>query len=416
MEEPEPTSGTAESLPASKPEWARGAGPAVAGPTEPAAPSPWSRPGPGPAMPAGTPPAPPGPSPTPGPPGGRRKAAAAAVLIAAALLAGFVGGVFGRGDRTATAPAPTPTASQPAAAQAAPPVPSNLGDIYRQLLPSVVQVLVRDPAGRGEGGGTGLIIDPQGTVLTNNHVIGGAQAAQVVLHDGTTLQTTLAGTDPQRDLAVLRITDPPQTIVPARLGNSDQVGVGDPVVAIGHPFGLPNSLTFGIVSAVDRFFRGNAEYPPMPGLIQTDAAINPGNSGGPLVNMAGEVVGVTTAIESPVRGSVGVGFAVPINTAVRNLPALMQGVSISHAFLGIQGEGSPEGVRVIDVLPGTAAEAAGIRAGDLIRSIGGAPVTTMEVLARVLDRYGAGDAVDVAVRREGRDQTLRATLKTYERR
>jgi S1-C subfamily serine protease len=325
----------------SRPEWARGDGPAVAGPPgSPDARPPadarrgrraWARPGPGPALPVAgrhePAPLPGGETPPPALGGTRRTAPLAAILLVAALLAGFFGGRLGRqadAERLAersSAARNAPSANAPGGSQAA---NRSLAELYRRVLPSVVQITVKGAAGP-VGSASGFVIDEQGTVLTNSHVVE-AGGIEVVLWDGTRLPATVAGTDPARDLAVIRLTDPPPGLTRARMGNSDKVEVGDPVVAIGAPFGLQNSLTSGVVSGLDRSFRGNAEVPALQGLIQTDAAINPGNSGGPLLNLAGEVIGMTTAIESPVRGSVGVGFAVPINAVQAAVTALIQGV------------------------------------------------------------------------------------------
>ncbi len=252
----------------------------------------------------------------------------AAALLVAALLAGFLGGRLGTqadGDRQperASAPGGRPAATAPGGS---PMANRNLAELYRRVLPSVVQITILGSAGPPVGSASGFIIDEQGTILTNSHVVE-AGPIEVVLWDGTRLPATVAGTDAARDLAVIRLTDPPPGLARARMGDSDKVEVGDPVAAIGAPFGLQNSLSAGVISGLDRSFRGNDEVPPLRGLIQTDAAINPGNSGGPLLNLAGEVIGMTTAIESPVRGSVGVGFAVPINDVQRTVTALIQGV------------------------------------------------------------------------------------------
>ncbi|MGH2731849.1 MAG: S1C family serine protease [Actinomycetota bacterium] len=305
----------------SRPQWARGDGPAVAGPPDR---STWARPGPGPALPVldwektASPPG--GATPSPARRGPRKPASLAVALLVAALLAGFVGGRLGipaeedrRSERAGASARREPAASR------------SLARLYRRALPSVVQITVGDASGPPVGSASGFIIDEQGTILTNSHAIEG-ERIEVVLWDGTRRPAALAATDAARDLAVIRLIDPPPGLTRARMGNSDEVEVGDPVAAIGAPFGLQNSLTSGVISGLDRSFRGNGEIPPLRGLIQTDAAINPGNSGGPLLNLAGEVIGMTTAIESPVRGSVGVGFAVPINDVQRTVTALIQGV------------------------------------------------------------------------------------------
>jgi putative serine protease PepD len=168
--------------------------------------------------------------------------------------------------------------------------------------------------------GSGVILDANGRILTNSHVVESATSVRVVLSDGRAFNGEVTTNDVQHDLAIVQLTNPPTDLVPAQLGDSTKVKPGDPVAAIGSPFGLRSTLTSGIVSAVNRTFHGDGPYPALSGLIQTDAAINPGNSGGPLLNMAGEVIGINTAIESPVKGSVGIGFAVPIEQARRSIP------------------------------------------------------------------------------------------------
>jgi S1-C subfamily serine protease len=170
---------------------------------------------------------------------------------------------------------------------------------------------------RGEG--SGFIVDGSGHVITNNHVVAGASRVTLELLDGTRVPAQVATTDPANDLAVLKATIPADKLSVARLGDSDAVAPGESVVAIGSPFGFEHTITAGIVSAVNREFGGSRRRSAIPGLIQTDAAVNPGNSGGPLFNAAGEVIGVNSMGVSPVQGSVGVSFAVPINAAKRLL-------------------------------------------------------------------------------------------------
>jgi S1-C subfamily serine protease len=210
----------------------------------------------------------------------------------------------------------------PLAASASPPAPATLpaasasaivGDVYNRVGPAVVELGVSGQGGRGSG--SGVVVDPSGLIITNNHVVDQASRIAVRFRDGTTRSAEVLRTDPANDLALLRVDLPPGSTV-APLGDSDQVQVGDDVIAIGNPFGLEQTVTQGIVSAVQRDWRPDAPH----GLIQTDAPINPGNSGGPLFNARGEVIGITSMIASPVRGSVGIGFAVPSNTAKQLLP------------------------------------------------------------------------------------------------
>jgi putative serine protease PepD len=236
-------------------------------------------------------------------------------IVVASLAAGLLGGTLAGGPE----PAPTKAQAPPVTASPAPAGP-DFATVYRSVAASVVQIDVRR-GGRTIASGSGVIVDPSGTVVTNNHVVT-QDRVSVVLADGTRKTGEVVGRQPASDLAVVRIVDPPADLQAATLGNADALEVGQPVAAIGSPFGLRGTLTTGVVSALNRTFSGNEEYPRITGLIQTDAAINPGNSGGPLIDETGRVVGITTAIESPVRGNVGIGFAVPIETVRRALAAI----------------------------------------------------------------------------------------------
>src|SRR5688572_10564852 len=220
--------------------------------------------------------------------------------------------------------------------------------------------------------GSGFIIDPSGILVTNNHVIEGAEEIEAKFHDGSTLKAKLLGKDAKTDLAVLKV-DPPEPLSYVTLGNSDTLRVGDWVMAIGNPFGLGGSLTLGIVSARNRDINSG----PYDDFIQTDAAINRGNSGGPLFNMDGEVVGINTAIISPSGGSIGIGFSVPANTAKGVIDQLREYGETRRGWLGVKIQtitpeiaeslslGNPEGALISDVVPTGPAEKAGIKAGDV---------------------------------------------------
>jgi S1-C subfamily serine protease len=199
-------------------------------------------------------------------------------------------------------------------------------DIYERLQPSVVEITATASSwfGQSEGLGSGIIIDQRGFILTNYHVVSGADTLEVTLADGSTAQATVVGSDASNDLAVIRIDPPAGGLTVASLGNSDQLQVGDTVFALGNPFGLENTFTQGIVSALGRTYPSDPGTQSLRNLIQTDAAVNPGNSGGPLVNCDGQVVGINTLLANPTGESVNVGvaFAVPINAATRDLSVL----------------------------------------------------------------------------------------------
>ncbi len=237
------------------------------------------------------------------------------------------------------------------------------------------------PQPHAGGSGSGVVIDPSGIILTNNHVVAGDGEVTVRLHDGREFKATNVWTDPKTDIAVVKIDA--QDLVAAKLGNSDTVSVGDWVLALGQPFGLEDTVTAGIISAKHRGIGITARE----NFLQTDAAINPGNSGGPLVNLDGEVVGINTAISSRSGGNDGVGFAIPINLAKWVGDQLVQGGTVHRAYLGVgiqpvtatlaeQFKVKPrEGVAVTDVFPNTPAAKAGLQSGDVIVEYAGVAVS-----------------------------------------
>jgi S1-C subfamily serine protease len=242
---------------------------------------------------------------------------AALALTASAVAAGAAGGVaVTRLDPVSEQPAATPTATSSGSATTA--AQTIASAVYEQTHGSVVQLVVSGGTPRSSGSGSGVVVDARGYILTNYHVIEGARSITVRFDSGATRPAEVANTDPANDLALLKV-DLPAGVPVATLGDSDAVKVGELAIAIGSPFGLSQTVTQGIVSATGRTYQP-AGGPARRGLIQTDAPINPGNSGGPLINAAGEVIGINSFNESPVQGSVGIGFAVPINTAKQLLP------------------------------------------------------------------------------------------------
>ncbi|MDH4362946.1 MAG: trypsin-like peptidase domain-containing protein [Acidimicrobiia bacterium] len=279
--------------------------------------------------------------------------------------------------------------------------------VSQALGPSVVQIVTEF------GLGSGVIYD-QNLVLTNNHVIEGANQIQVVLADGRHLDGTLVGADVNSDVAVVRVPDG-QNLTPASLALGEKAQVGQLAVAIGSPFELQQTVTAGIISAVDRPVMTGRNEPYYTAMIQTDAPINPGNSGGALADRRGRVIGINTAIETGggSNTNAGIGFAIPIDTAHRIAQKLVAGEPIESGLLGVEGrvpaDGSA-GVEVTQVTPGSAAESAGIRTGDLILSLDGAPVTSFEVLAGLVLAHPPGDVVQLEIVRGGQPQTVTATL------
>ncbi|MBB5691560.1 PDZ domain-containing protein [Roseomonas alkaliterrae] len=294
----------------------------------------------------------------------------------------------------------------------------------------VINPWTRNPLQVPRGTGTGFVWDRLGHIVTNHHVIAGASSATVRLADGRAYNAALVGASPAHDLAVLRIGIGAFRPEPLPIGTSHDLRVGQKVFAIGNPFGLDWTLTTGIVSALNRELPGEAGA-VMEGLIQTDAAINPGNSGGPLLDSAGRVIGVNTAIFSPSGAYAGIGFAVPVDTVNRVVPRLIAAGRYLRPTLGVRVEQQInaalaarlgiEGVFVLDVEPGSAAEKAGIRPGrltreggfapgDVILALGGRPLRGVPDLLAALDRLEPGAEVTLTLLREGRRIELPVVL------
>ncbi|HEX2302697.1 MAG TPA: trypsin-like peptidase domain-containing protein [Gaiella sp.] len=299
----------------------------------------------------------------------------------------------------------------------------TVGEVYERAHESVVEITVTAaaPAGpMGEGSGTseaqgsGFVYDTSGHVITNAHVVDGAQSVEVTFSNGKTYDATVVGTDPSTDLAVLDVEAPTSVLTPLELADSSELSVGDVVVAIGSPFGLENSVTTGIVSALGRSMEAPNGF-TINGSIQTDAAINHGNSGGPLLDLTGRVVGVNAQIASESGGNDGVGFAIPSNTVNSIVGQLLESGSVQHAYLGVAvGEpaGDTAGVQVTQVRSGSAAEDAGLAVGDVITSVDGTEVTTAQELQSAIDAKQPGDRVTIGYLRNGANRTVTVTLGT----
>ncbi len=329
-------------------------------------------------------------------------------------------------DAASTVQPPAATAAQPIAATAAEtpaPVTEPEGAaallspspavfdpvaIFQQAAPSVVSV--ETPT----GGGSGFFVDTAGHVVTNYHVVAGVTSVTVRLQDGAQLPATVLGFDRANDLAVVAVDLQGRAILPMALGDSAALVVGEPVAAIGSPFGLEQTLTTGIVSAIGRVRPAlEAGGRPQRGLIQTDAAINPGNSGGPLINAAGQVVGVNASAESPVRGSVGVGFAIASTTVSRFLPDLIAGREVLHPWMGIEGAAGVDGLVIATVLPGGPAVSAGLLVGDRLLAADGQALDAFDSLAVLLDTHRVGDVIAFRVARNGQEITIPVTLAAW---
>ncbi len=285
--------------------------------------------------------------------------------------------------------------------------------------------------------GSGFIYDKEGYIVTNNHVVDGSSTVNVTFIDGNTYTAKVVGTDPDNDIAVIQIMDnfSDETLIPLTLGNSSEMLPGQQVIAIGNPFGLSDTMTAGIVSAVGRLMPNENVGYSIPDVIQVDAAINPGNSGGPLLNMQGEVIGMNTAIKTNTGDFSGIGFAIPSNTIERIVPVLIKTGTYQHPYLGISGRTMDpdislandlprnfKGVMVEKVVPGGPANKAGMIAatldnnniphgGDIITAIDGHPIKTIDdVISYLDDEKSVGDKVVLTVNRQGKSLDLTATL------
>src|SRR3989440_3632935 len=315
---------------------------------------------------------------------------------------------------------------------------NNNIEIYRAVAPGVVNVnstsYSRDFFGfvePREGSGSGSVIDPEGDILTNYHVIEGATKLSVTFGGQKAYAAKVVGGDPDTDLAVIRLLEKPrEALTVVSLGDSDKLAVGQKVLAIGNPFGLDRTLTTGVISGLERPIRAQNTR-QIEGAIQTDAAINPGNSGGPLLDSHGRMIGINSQIESPSGASAGVGFAIPVNIAKRIVPQLVRNGSVQRPSLSISSRNVEDlgrqaqlpvsdGVLIWSVRAGGAAATAGLRGlsqtdegvelGDIIVGIDGGKISNNDDLYRVLDKHQIGDTVNVEVIRRGRHTTVPVRL------
>jgi len=357
-----------------------------------------------------------------------------AVLVAVALASGAGGAgvaeLAGGGSAAATRTVTTTTAgtARPAAAVETQDRLS-VNEIVRQTKDGVVDIKVRSsggttpdrfggPGGSGQGGaqesqaeGSGFVIDDDGHIATNQHVVDGATSITVTFANGHTAGAKVVGTDASTDVAVIKADAPKSELHPLTLADSSQVQVGDGVVAIGSPFGLEGTVTTGIVSALGRTINAPNDF-TISGAIQTDAAINHGNSGGPLLDAAGHVIGINAQIESDSGGNDGVGFAIPSSTVRRVASQLVSGGSVAHAYLGVQLADATGGAGVAQVRGDGPAGDAGLRVGDVVTAIDGKPVSSADQLVGAVDGHKPGDEVTLKVRRDGRIRDVQVKLGT----
>jgi S1-C subfamily serine protease len=371
-----------------------------------------------------------------------------AVLIAAAAVGGAVAvagvAVLGGLDGDTTVVTETEASPTPGLAPSSG-TAMSVNEIYERAAPGVVRVnrtsnstTFADP--QASGLGSGFVIDKTGHIVTNYHVVEGASEVNVSFSNRDTVRAEIVGTDPSTDLAVLRVETSANALTPLPLGNSDKVRVGDPVVAIGNPFGLDRTVTSGIVSALQRLITAPNSF-AIDHVIQTDAPINPGNSGGPLLNARGQVIGVNTQIEtgtgSSASGNVGIGFSVPSNTVKDVVAQILRTGRVEHAYLGISGQAVNSdlaetynlpvkaGVLVGSVTDGSGADKAGLEGGarevvvagetyvlggDIIVGFGGQKISSIEELRDAIAGRKPGDKVTVVIYRDGDKSSVTVTL------
>ncbi|HXF31924.1 MAG TPA: trypsin-like peptidase domain-containing protein [Solirubrobacterales bacterium] len=363
-------------------------------------------------------------------------------IVAVAGLLALATGLVSTGDGSTSTRAGVVAASGATPAAAVTGDESEGGNTVNQIYKADANgvAFIESKVAEGVASGSGVVLDDEGHVLTNNHVIEGASEVTVSLEsEGQMYPATVVGTEPNSDLALLKVEAPAAKLHPLKLGDSDQVEVGDPVVAIGNPFDLQRTVTSGIVSALQREIQA-PDGVTIDHVIQTDAAINPGNSGGPLINAAGEVIGINSQIAtggSGSEGNVGIGFAIPINTAKEEIAQLESGTADEHGYLGVSGATiTPElarafnlpveeGVLVQQVEEGGPAAAAGIQGattaasvegtefglgGDIITAVDGEPIASVEELVEQVSDAHAGETVELTVVREGQTASVSVTL------
>jgi putative serine protease PepD len=352
----------------------------------------------------------------------------AATVVAASLLVGGAAGVGGAAVWTSThdnAVASSPIITQNGSSTVPAAATGSIEKVAANVLPSVVKINVSGPGGSGSG--SGIILSADGKILTNNHVasIGKGGTISIDFNDGSHAPAKILGTDPLTDTAVVQAQGV-SGLTPATIGHSSSLRVGQGVVAIGSPFGLDATVTSGIVSALNRpvnvgqVSQGNVTVYPA---IQTDAAINPGNSGGPLVNLAGEVVGIDSAIQTATNttsqgepGSIGLGFAIPIDEVLPIVQQMINGETPTHARLGIgvdnatSGAQTTVGAKVAQVENGSAGASAGLKAGDVITKVDDHLITSSDSLIAIIRSYRPGDQVSITYTRGGSSHTVTATL------
>jgi putative serine protease PepD len=352
----------------------------------------------------------------------KRVIAPAAALLAAGVVGGLASVAAWEAIDT------DPAASAPAAAAPAEPVSSSrtqssIAGIVEQTLPSVVEVKVEGsaeptpspfpepvPSPRVQGLGSGWVFDDQGHVVTNEHVVDGADKVTVVFQDGTEVPARVVGTDPSTDVAVLELEEEHDS-APLPLGSTSSLQLGDTVIAIGSPLGLQGTVTAGIVSGLGRDIQAPNQF-TIDGAVQTDAALNHGNSGGPLLDGSGRVVGMNAQIASDTGANTGIGYAIPVETVKRIADQLIATGKVEHPYLGVRIEDADDGARLVEIVPGSPAAQAGLRQGDVVTKIAGAGIDSADELREAVESRKPGDSLELTVTRDGDTRTVTVKLGT----
>lgn len=355
-------------------------------------------------------------------------------IVAGSLLAGALGGaallgvldVTGVIGTSATGSSDGQSASQNITIKTAEEESGVAQAVAKKASPSVVSVYVTTADGSGVG--SGVILDTDGNILTNYHVIANAQSISVSLSDGSSFEASVVGSDQSSDLAVIKADLGGKTVTPIEVGDSDKLEVGDWVMSIGSPYGLDQSVSTGIVSSLYRSttMQSTSGTTIYANLIQTDAAINPGNSGGALVNDEGKLVGINSLIESASGSSAGIGFAIPANYAIKIANTIISGKTVTHAYIGVSvqtvtahnarlaGLSVNQGAYVLQVTDGSPAAEAGLQKGDVITKIDDEDITSADALILAIRAHETGDSVKVTYVRDGKEQTAQVTLGSDE--
>jgi putative serine protease PepD len=296
--------------------------------------------------------------------------------------------------------------------------PLSVNAIYRRAYRGVVEITVTSTQAAPFGGGTaqqqkaegsGFVYDDNGDIVTNQHVVANAQSIKVKFWNGKTYTGHLVGSDTSTDLAVVRVDAPASMLHPLSLGDSSKLEVGDGVVAIGSPFGLEETVTSGIVSALHRQMQSQSGF-TINDSIQTDAAINHGNSGGPLLNSLAQVIGVNSQIQSDSGDNAGVGFAIPSNTVRSIASQLISTGKAEHAYLGVSLDDTATNALIAGVRGGTPAQSAGLKAGDVVTAVDGTKTASSDDLQNAIDSHKPGDTVTLTYRRGGSEHTVQVKL------